>query len=54
MTGQGLVKKVAGLSAVSIPGVEDVDLSDVVKVHADYMKSMDKILKLLNVCCEEQ
>ena len=40
---------VAGLRRVEQPGVEDVDISNVVDGHLDLQKKVPEILKVLNV-----
>ena len=36
--------RVAGIAPVVIPGVENIDLSDIVKQHSDYSSKMKEIL----------
>ncbi|KAJ9103008.1 hypothetical protein QFC20_004816 [Naganishia adeliensis] len=40
---------VAGLRAVNQPGVEDVDLSDVIEGHLDIQRQMGEVLKVIRI-----
>jgi hypothetical protein len=40
---------VAGLHAVNQPGVEDVDLSDVIEGHLDIQRQMGEVLKVIRL-----
>lgn len=40
---------VAGLRAVKQPGVEDIDLSDVLDGHLDIQEKMGEILRVIRV-----
>lgn len=43
----GFIRPAAGLCPVDVPGVENADLTDVVKGHFDYIKRMDTIIMQL-------
>ena len=43
----GFIRPAAGLCPVDVAGVENADLSEVVKGHFDYIKKMDTIVKQL-------
>lgn len=40
---------VAGLRPVNQPGVEDVDLTDVVEGHLDLQRQMGEVLRVLRI-----
>lgn len=40
---------VAGLRAVNQPGVEDVDLSDVIEGHLDIQRQMGEVLRVIRI-----
>ncbi len=44
-----LIKCAGGLTAVLVPGVENVNLSRYVHGHADYLDMMDDLLEILNL-----
>ncbi|GMH38573.1 hypothetical protein BSKO_06457 [Bryopsis sp. KO-2023] len=45
----GFIRKAAGLCAVEVPGVENVDLSEVIHGHTEYVSKMEEIMDLLNL-----
>ena len=40
---------VAGLREVNQPGVEDVDLSEVIEGHLDIQRQMNEVLKVIKI-----
>ena len=46
---QGALKPPAGICAVPVAGVENVDLSNFVEGHMDYTKHMDAVLDCLQL-----
>lgn len=40
---------VAGLRAVKQPGVEDIDLSDVIEGHLDIQRQMNEVLRVIRI-----
>lgn len=47
---QGVSKPAAGLVPVDCPGVENVNCSDIVSGHAEYVEKLDEILQLTGIC----
>ena len=43
------MKGIAGLAPVSVPGVENINLSKYVKGHVQYLSCMDDLLELVNL-----
>ena len=46
---QGALKPPAGICAVPVAGVENVDLSNIVEGHLDYTTKMDEVLDALQL-----
>lgn len=46
-SGSGFTRAAAGLTPVGVPNIENVDLSDLVTGHFDYIKKMDTIIDQL-------
>lgn len=46
---QGFIRKAAGCCPVEVPGIENVDLSDVIGGHTDYLTKMPEICEVLNI-----
>ena len=44
---QGMIKPPAGICAVPVAGIENVDLSDIIDGHQAYTKNMDAVLDKL-------
>lgn len=47
---QGVSKPAAGLVPVDCPGVENINCSDIVSGHAEYVEKLDEILQLTGIC----
>lgn len=46
---QGTFRPAAGLGPVPVAGIENVDLTDIVHGHGDYLKKMDAVLQRLHL-----
>lgn len=39
----------AGIQVVNIPGIENVDVTDIIKGHSSYLSNVGEILEALNI-----
>ena len=46
---QGTFRPAAGLGPIPVAGIENIDLTEIVHGHGDYIKKMDKVLQKLHL-----
>lgn len=49
VTVQGVLKPPAGVCAIPVAGIENVDLSETINGHLDYTREMDAVLDQLQL-----